>query len=348
MLELLTTEQTSLIGNSHDSVVVGKVIEFDNNLDKEFGLNIPKIEQTIPSERSDHYKGLDASALQTSYLDFYQIFNVIPQDALVVDVGAGYSRGTLLAQQLGRKCISIEVVEQRVKETQKILKNKSDIICADVTCDDFTMPEGDYYFLYLPHGEVLYQTLKKIQKLASLRTVNLIVIESHGNVVDYLDAQSHWLVKKDLGLKTSLPRHNNHIYFYECYGQDYPTIFEQHWDWNRDKDREYLVWRDEQLWTANTYQSELWVINHKIHLETFSPSKMISMEDLFSTRCISEQSEQYNFLYHARQNKVVTPKGHITKIFIRPRPMVEWLNGETCDWQSAISFISSLSTDSSM
>lgn len=343
---MLNLEQTSLIGHPFDSEVVEKVIEFDGKLDKAFGLNISAVEQTIPSDgqvhHQAHYPGLDASALQTSYLDFYQIFNSLPKDVVLVDVGSGYSRGTLLAQFLKRKCISIEVLEQRVKATQELLQNKSDIIAADVTSDDFTMPVGDYYFLYLPHGAVLYQSLKKIQKIARTRKVHLIVIESHGNVVEYLDAQSHWLVKKDLKLKTSVPRHDPHIYFYECYGQDYPTIFEQHWDWNIDRDREYLVWRDDWLWTADSYNSQLWILSGKMHMETLAPAKIIPMVDLFTTRCISEQSEQYRFLHQARQQKVTCSKGHITKIFVKPSPLVEWLNGETSDWQSAISLLSSM------
>lgn len=330
---------TSLIGCPHDSKIVNKVIQFDREMDCAFGINIEEVEQTILNDRPGYYQGLDATALQTSYLDFYQIFEAIPADSTLIDVGSGYSRGSLLAEQLNRKCISIEVVEQRVKASQKYLQNKDAIICADVTSENFIMPEGDYYFLYLPHGEVLYQALKRIQKIASYRKVNLIVIESHGNLIDYLNAQSHWLVPKDFGIQTSVPRHDTKIYCYECYGQDYPTTFEKHWDWCSDQDREYLVWQNEQLWTADTYQTELWIMQHKMHIETFKPARIIPVSDIFSTRCISQQSEIYRILHHARQNKITGPKGHISKIFVRPEPLVEWLNGETSDWQSAISLL---------
>lgn len=347
---MFTNLDISLIGRSCDETCVNQVIQLDHALDSSFGLNIDQLERSIHSqienenenENESYYLGLNASALQTSYLDFYQIFQYIPENAVIVDVGSGYSRGTLLAQKLGRKCIGIEAVEQRVTACQKLLTHKEDIIHADITDENFCLPVGDYYFIYLPHGKVLYQTLKKIQKIATGRKVTLVVIESHGNVIEYLDAQDHWLVKRKETLTTSLPRHDTKIYFYDCYGQNYPTLVEQHWDWNSDKDKEYLIWQNNQLWTADTFGSELWFLNQKMMIETFAPNKMISLEDLFNTRIISNQSSDYRYLRQAREDKKRTSKGHICKIFIRPEPLVEWLNGETGSWQSAISELSSL------
>lgn len=333
---MISKNDRNLIGKGSDINLAAQVVALDKRLDVELGLDTREVSKENSCEFQ--YHGLAVEALQTSYLDYLQIFEKIGKTANMIDVGAGHCRGTLLAEKLGYKCTSIEIVKDRIVAAKKCAKNKEHIIQADITDTDFKLPIADYYFLYLPHGKVLYQTLKKIKEISQNKKVSLIVIESHGNVIDYLKIQKNWLILKDAKLQTSTTRHDPAIYFFDSkIGKS--SIIEEHWSWNLDRDLELLVKDSEKSWTLDAYQSVIWVSEAKVMLETFSPCRMLEIEKVESTRKISEQSEDYQKLRHARNIKKPTKYGYILKIIIFPEKKVEWINSKFTDWDDSLKIL---------
>lgn len=331
--------ELSLIGQSDNQECVEKVLKLDEKLDKEFGLEIEKTEALINSKNPFHYQGLNSNALLTSYLDYYQIFNFIGKDSLLIDVGSGYSRGTLLAEKLNFQCVSIEVVRERVSCTKSVLENKNSLIEADITDPNFELPVAPYYLLYLPHGIVLYEALRKIQKIAKYYKTRIIVIESHGQVIDYLKLQNNWLKLVTNHLKTSNARHNSNIYIFECEKDFKKNELQYHWDWNKDLDFEYIICEDNKSFSLDTYNSEIWIVNNEVMIETKNPVRMFKINNLQQVRKISEQNKNYQKLHFARNTKQKTTKGHLLKIIIAPDERVEWSNGEYSTWDQALKLI---------
>lgn len=336
---MFSKKDLELIGKGDNLSLVERVCELDQRLDNFFGLSIKKTESSLKSNDPFEYVGLNGHALQTSYLDYFQIFNFIGNNATLVDVGAGYCRGSLLAKHLGYSCISIEVVNERTEKALTIIDDKTKIYTNDITDQKFKIPIGDYYFLYLPQGKVLYQTLKKIKEVAKNKTVKLIVIESHGDVLDYLIYQNEWLKNISCSLKTSTPRHNNNIYVFEVLSNSEISVIQKHWDWNLDEDLEFVIEHDKSFWTADTYDSVIWARENQLHLETFNPKRIITINSIKETRRISKQPINYQKLRMARNNKFNTIHGHIIKIYDNSEKKVEWLNAKFTSWDEAIQLI---------
>jgi SAM-dependent methyltransferase len=327
---MFTPNQLELIGsNDFDQVVA-----LDQQLDKQFGLDIAKVEDSISNLNPQFYQGLSAEALNTSYLDYYQLLQFIPKGSIFVDVGSGYSRGSFIAQKLERDYVGLEYIQERVEVANKNLTHNMVRQC-DVIKEE--LPIGDYYFLYLPHGPVLYQSLKKIQQIARTRQVRLLVIESHGDVVEYLKQQS-WLKPIETGMKTSLPRHNRKIYCFACHSSSRQSLFEQHWDWNLNTDTEYVINDEGTCWTSDTFGSEI-LYENQLQMQLMNPYRMFSVNSICEVRQVSKQCESYQQLHRAKVEKYQTIKGHITKIITKPAQKVEWLNGELTDWQQALELL---------
>ena len=143
------------IGQGENSDLFVSVVEFDRKFDHYFEMDYSKAESNLITIDDDLYPGLDDSALLTSYLDYFQIHEDLPLNETLVDLGAGYCRGSLLFDALGKnRCISIEVAANRVVGAQKIVPE--DIIIADMISPDFDIPDSNFYFIYLPVSKVLY------------------------------------------------------------------------------------------------------------------------------------------------------------------------------------------------
>jgi hypothetical protein len=135
----------------------------------------------------EYYSGLPQEALSTSFLDYYTIYKDLKGD--LVDYGAGYCKGTLLFKLLGEKnCFSYEVLKNRVDYTKKLiddLKLKSDQLYSyDLLKEE--IPLADNYLVYLPLGSLIFRLMNALYK--SGRPVTFYVIESHGDVLNYLHA----------------------------------------------------------------------------------------------------------------------------------------------------------------
>lgn len=119
--------------------------------------------------------GLDFQILQTTYHDLKTVFEIIkpaPSEK-IVDLGAGYGRvGVLLHHFYPRtEFLGIEMVEERVSEGNRILKNLSSfnkkILALDLN-ELSELPEGDIFFIYdfgsVDHIKKILEMLKKTPK----------------------------------------------------------------------------------------------------------------------------------------------------------------------------------------
>lgn len=215
----LTNDILKYCGQGENPDLSFLVSEFDKQTDKYFGINYHECEKEIKNFNEDIYPDLKEEALLTSYLDYYQIFTELGENSKIVDLGAGYCRGTLLSEFLSYplECISIEVACSRTTPAKKFLKEnnlKEELIrCEDILDSSFKIPDTDYIFLYLPTGKLVNSFLRQ---LLSNRYENVVVyvIESHGDLVDTLSFYPEFFDKLDSSLKTSTQRHDQTIHKY--------------------------------------------------------------------------------------------------------------------------------------
>ncbi len=197
------------IGQGENSDLLVSVVEFDRKFDSYFNIEYQKVEQAITNTDESTYQGIEDSALSTSYLDYFQMYTDISQGESLVDLGAGYCRGTLLFNALGdKRCISVE--REALRSRAAVLKCENDILIADLLDENFRIPLAENYFIYLPVDKVLYSIFKKIigQKIEA----NFYVIESHGDLIDFFQFHKELFVEQEFNIKTSLPRHRPFIY----------------------------------------------------------------------------------------------------------------------------------------
>lgn len=208
-----------LKGRHHDVLSVQKIIDYDHALDAYFKIDT-SLEKNSQLEEDSFYTNLNAidqEALNTSYFDFFQILEAIPKKSTIVDIGSSYSRLNLLNDylELDHKVINIEVVEERLKAAKDYCRPHHEFLALDILNPKFKLPIADYYFLYIPTGKILEKVLTDLVEIAKNKTIHIIAIESHGNLIDLLWMNEAWLSEMPLKLKTSLPRHKSEIYFFE-------------------------------------------------------------------------------------------------------------------------------------
>lgn len=212
----LREEFVEKIKNTMASSDIESVQKLDLEFDLFFDLDVQDTEKEISLNDESLYVGLDPRALLTSYIDYYQILEDVPKGEELVDVGAGYCRGTILSEFLGlNKCHSIEIVKERITEAFDAISNFSGdtslLLNQDLsTC---TLPEAYGYFLYFPKGEILYRILSQLFELSKHQDCFLYVCESHGDMLDYLNMFSS--ITQVKSFKVSQPRHSDQIVKYE-------------------------------------------------------------------------------------------------------------------------------------
>lgn len=197
-----------------DSRTKEEVIAFNKELDDFFYVSIEDTEKTIDSPNKNVYTGTELEALLTPYCDYYQMICDIPKGECLVDLGAGYSRGTLLASFLELSpVLSLEINLSRVLAAQLALASingkKEEIRNADIGSE---ILEAYGYYLYFPKGEVLYKILNQLFEISKRREVYLYVCESHGDVQEFLSISVQIEPVKEF--TNSLPRHRDKIVKY--------------------------------------------------------------------------------------------------------------------------------------
>jgi len=189
---------------------VDKVIELDQSIDLFFGISHTKIDE----EFDGSYSELESGALSTSYLDYFQILTKLKSDEILIDLGAGHCRGSLLASYLSLgTCISIEYSKERVCLAQMGMKKLGgdEKLILQEDLGDMSLPEEKQYYFYFPRNRTFYSMLRQL--LLRKQNLDLIVCESHGDVIFYLKALGPWLKSQKMFIN-SLPRHNEFTYLF--------------------------------------------------------------------------------------------------------------------------------------
>lgn len=176
-----------------------KLISLNNELDIFFGIT----DATIESSDDDHYPDLDPNALNTSYLDYYKILKSLPKGEVLIDLGAGAGRGSMLCVFLDLpRCVSFEFERARVdrlKRALEVYKERDLALQGDLADLDF--PEQSYYYLYFPKNRIFYHVLRELMRREAL----VYICESHGDMLPFLSLFKSNL-KQLSELSASMPR----------------------------------------------------------------------------------------------------------------------------------------------
>lgn len=181
-----------------------------------FELQTPEKTQNF-KDNQDYYLGLDANALNTSVIDFINILKLIPQAAVIADIGSGHSLMSITANIVADhlKIISIEPMAQRfliAKQFNDFCKGIHSfypVHFEDIDNDILI----DFLFIYLPGGILLENILSKILELKNYPKY-ILAIESHGELINRLDHFSYFQNKK-IFTRLLFPRLDQNCYIYE-------------------------------------------------------------------------------------------------------------------------------------
>jgi hypothetical protein len=146
--------------------------------------------------------GLWHQTLQTPYSELKEICDLLnpTTGSLLLDLGAGYGRLGIVLHALypGSKFKGYEYVAERVEEGAKILNDlkctHAELIQVDLTLEDFSLPEADFYFIY-DYGTIKHirQTLKQIELMAGRKKFK--VIARGKGVISIIENEHPWLSK---------------------------------------------------------------------------------------------------------------------------------------------------------
>ncbi|MCF8058886.1 MAG: hypothetical protein K9K67_06305 [Bacteriovoracaceae bacterium] len=170
-------------------------VQGDQDIDQLIGLESPTACDYADTESySDGFTG--ATALFTGYQDFLSIHDDLIKRNLtsIGDLGAGNCRSKILFDFLKApfQTFAYEFVPERVTAAincyQKLsLSDVDTIIQADLKTHE--LPLLDAYFIYLPVGKTLKKIIQQLKVLSTQKPLTLYVIESHGDLLNYLEDQ---------------------------------------------------------------------------------------------------------------------------------------------------------------
>ena len=292
MKEELLKKFISLKGqvNNPDLFVLSDLI--NKEVESILNINYTQNESSINSVEEDIYQNIESEALLTNYFDYFQILDDVGEETLV-DLGAGYCKGTLLSQYLGLSghCISIEVETVRVKAARLVSSIPREILHADLLSEDLKLPMAQAYFMYLPAGPLLNSVIKKIiiQKIEAI----FYIIESHGDFIDTINYYPEIFEEIESNLKVSQHRHDKKIYkFKSKVFREAPikknnlTIDNIHlWLLEYSTEDTTVVVESKiantnstRKWKANLKSSRLIKYNGELSLQLFSPFRILQLE----------------------------------------------------------------------
>ncbi|MBD66410.1 MAG: hypothetical protein CME62_14460 [Halobacteriovoraceae bacterium] len=235
--------------------------ELDLQLDQFFGIK-HELDEHAPAE---FYPNTEQVALSTSYLDYFQILNTLPPGSTLVDLGAGYCRGTLLSHLLNlNPCLSIEAHKKRTNQAISALKKlgyESTYIQAQ-RIEKCQHSSYQYFYIYFPLNKSLLKSLNTL--LHTQSEVELFITEAHGESLPFFNS----LVETKLRttFTSASKRHHADIHHYSfAKTKSSPPIVENLGSW-------FLHHLDEKLVIEYSYFHQL--KKRKVSL-------FVSLEDLF-------------------------------------------------------------------
>lgn len=317
----------------------------------------------IYGEEAYIQKSLRPSALFTSYQDYFQILNQLEKlgHKSLIDCGAGYGRASLLAQLFFPEIevYSLELVSERIekgKQAALALGLETKYFCKFNLFSDL-LPKSDVYFIYLPTGKLLKHIFNQIFILAKIHPITLVVIESHGDLVQTIKRDYPWCQSSEGILKTHQKRHDQTIYLFQTLSPDKLEIFEKDLNFWKQNIQSHLESNDEfpiqeipknlivpllrfYPWPAftqlviedqdiNSKEAYLWISDllgieysqsAKFDFQLKNPDRMITLDQI---KKIMIPKKPYLFWIQERADY-----GEIRKIIINPRPFIENSKGE--------------------
>lgn len=146
------------------------------------------------------WQGLPVQALQTPYTEIRYILSLLntQENQTVIDLGCGYGR---MAHVIGQhypqvEFVGYELVDERVREGQRILKDRDypnvRLETRDLSDPGFAPPVADFYFIFdFGSRAALEKTLEDLRRIA--QTKNIVVV-ARGRGIRHQIYQSHpWL-----------------------------------------------------------------------------------------------------------------------------------------------------------
>ena len=367
--EKIKREIETKLSTLHEKSSVQKIIEIDREIDHLFGIDFRLIEsRVIPESDKASYTSIkiEDSALYNSYFDFYRLKQKLPlrEGDHIVDLGSGYGRMKLLYNLLFPeiKVTAIEKIEKRMKPGFEALKSLN-LPTDDFHCDDLQtcpLPKADYYFYYLPKGELLDIIMKRLEDIACYNPLTLITIESHGDLLEAFRCEYDWIKGDARKIPTKIPRHDPHFYFFKSYppktcqgilrerkdelnqafsilkdGEDLifqklkaPFLFYLLKELGNNQSYEFLI--DDQdigqfdpyRWLGSTYGLQVGLGKT---IELLYPKRVVKLQDiLFITQ--AEKKFQY-FIQKRFEQKPIIPFGVVKKIIVAPEEIIEFSEG---------------------
>jgi|GEM_PF-2223199 len=165
-------------------------------IDQFFHLFVPSKVKELNLKEAYTDLPLSAEALYTSYQDLLMVRESLINKAVksFTDIGSGIGRAKVLFDFLDSpfRTDSIEIVQERHQAGIKAhstfqLKDSDGFINANLL--NFPLPKSDSFLIYLPVGPTLFKVLEELKILSTQKDVYLYVIESHGDLISFLEDQ---------------------------------------------------------------------------------------------------------------------------------------------------------------
>ena len=201
-----------------DLFLLNSSTQVNEIFDNFFDIQYEQIEQQLEhgSYENSAYAGenLKEEALNTSWYDYLLMLRVLIQrNATMIDLGSGYSKGTLLSLALNEdRIISIELVKERIAQacSAAIKKDLRTDFFHQGDALNFDLSLYDTYFIYQPVSSFLSKLLDKISNNPGSK---IWAVESHGDLISRLEIDSRFTFKEEV-LQLSSKRHHPSLFEY--------------------------------------------------------------------------------------------------------------------------------------
>lgn len=325
--ELIHQKILQLLSKEH--VDISSLKTLDNEIDNLLGLkDYEEIEANLAQRDSAnidpslYLEKLDSNALNTSYIDLYQILDKVSKEnprAQICDLGAGHCRMSLLASELFPllNIISVEPVKERISFAQSKLTSKNYLFVAD-TFDQVSLSiMPDYIFLYFPTGDIFESILRRIK--SRMKKSSIIAIESHGELINRLSIEKSWL-KREEYFEVKYPRHNPMAYIFRPVINNELSQLERLIEklYSFDSQDELIINSDQRAWLASANKMEIHFDHEdKVTIDFAFPPRTVTLTQLNQVSKFDQEnlSPSLKELINLRNNKQKYQGLEIRKIY---------------------------------
>lgn len=329
----------------------------NEEIDRKLNLS-PALEVSLSNEEAYGDGLTSAEALYTSYHDLLLIYEDLIKRKIksFVDLGAGNCRSKILFDYLNAsfQSTAIEFAKERIESAKKSHHSLGlDKFSEGFIGEDLRNCEFNYYdalFIYLPVGETLDSIISKLKEVSLTSPRILYVIESHGDLISYL--QDH-ILSLELLEKKALhsERHDPSLYIFKlgnCQDQlnreeelkekadrllkeEGGFLLHGLKDWEKwylfslykeNPHLQLLVNEENFKWLASVEKWQYGVVRGT--LETAYPYRI---HKLFQIEAVLSPTDIWLELVKERRDTFKPPLNALRKIIVSPHAMVEYAGG---------------------